>query len=130
MSYFTNDCGLATVMFESDLIGGGSVNAFLAGKHFNQCKRLHVLVALALQMQQFDFVLQTKAIILTENVKQFFTNTTEIPLTIENEDVLNIMNEYSKFEEEVLQGTYIYIQGAFQNKRDFFKIAIYSGAIF
>ena len=25
---------------------------------------------------------------------------------------------------------HIYIQGAFQNKRDFFKIAIYSGAIF
>ena len=23
-----------------------------------------------------------------------------------------------------------YVQGAFQNKRDFFKIAIYSGAIF
>ena len=93
-------------MVESDLVVGGFVNAFLARKHFNMCKGLHVVVTLALQMQQLDFFLQTKAIALTENFKPFFTNTTGIPVTIENEDVLNIMNEYSEFEEEVLQGTY------------------------
>lgn len=33
-----NDCGLSNIMVEINLLGGGSLNVFLEGKHFNKCK--------------------------------------------------------------------------------------------
>uniref|UniRef100_A0ABD2W9U6 Uncharacterized protein n=1 Tax=Trichogramma kaykai TaxID=54128 RepID=A0ABD2W9U6_9HYME len=47
---FISDCGLATILVESYLLGSGSINGFLSGKNFNKCKRLHILMSLRLEI--------------------------------------------------------------------------------
>ncbi|GFW88475.1 uncharacterized protein TNCV_3552451 [Trichonephila clavipes] len=51
---FINEWGLSHMMIESNIIASGSVNGLVEGKHFNRCKRLHLLMALGLQMLHFD----------------------------------------------------------------------------
>ncbi|GFX71541.1 uncharacterized protein TNCV_2695291 [Trichonephila clavipes] len=70
---FINECGLSHMMIESSIIASvcGSVNGLVEGKHFNRCKRLHLLMALGLQMLHFDYVLKMDNIeynFLKENV--------------------------------------------------------------
>ncbi|GFW87857.1 uncharacterized protein TNCV_1359611 [Trichonephila clavipes] len=66
MSYFKaigkviNDCGLTTIMVESEMLASGSVSSFIEGKHFNRCKRLHPIVALGLQIMHFRSFLTSK----------------------------------------------------------------------
>ena len=37
--------GAAHILIESGALTKGSINAFLTGKHYNQCRRMHVLLA-------------------------------------------------------------------------------------
>ena len=59
LSYFKaigkiiSDCGLSTIMVESEMLASGSVSSFIDGKHFNRCKRLHPIVVLGLQVLHF-----------------------------------------------------------------------------
>lgn len=50
---FINNCGLTNIMVKSQMLANGSVNSFIAGKHFNRCKRLHPIISLALQILHF-----------------------------------------------------------------------------
>lgn len=36
---YTDMCGIAEVLVESELLAEGSVNGFITRKHFNSCKR-------------------------------------------------------------------------------------------
>ncbi|KAL7290467.1 hypothetical protein TKK_0016155 [Trichogramma kaykai] len=75
---FISDCGLATILVESYLLGSGSINGFLSGKNFNKCKRLHILMSLRLEIAiiQNDFTLQ------------------------------NILEEFKTFKKQTLEGSY------------------------
>lgn len=62
------------------------------------------MVALGLHMAKFDFFQQVKGIEANENVKKFVTDSEQIPVDIENEDVINVMKEFCEFEQEVIEG--------------------------
>lgn len=55
-----NDCSLSNIMVELNLLGGGSLNGFLEGKHFNRSKRIHTLIALGIEMLYFKSFLEIK----------------------------------------------------------------------
>lgn len=55
---FISGCGLMTIAVDSKIIANGSVDAFLQGKHFNRCKRLHPLMAIGLEILYFEFFLK------------------------------------------------------------------------
>ena len=47
------DSGGANMLTEADVLATGSLNGFLTGKHFNRCKRLHPILALAFEILHF-----------------------------------------------------------------------------
>lgn len=51
---FTDISEIPTIMINSDLLASGFINAFLEGKYFNRCKRLHPIVSLAIEMLHFE----------------------------------------------------------------------------
>lgn len=50
---FIGSSGIPTLMVESGLIAEGSVRGFLAGTHFNRCKRIHPAAALSFKILHF-----------------------------------------------------------------------------
>lgn len=52
-------CGIPKLFTSAGLIAEGSLNAVMKGKHFNRCKRLHSVGALALKMLHFEQFLQS-----------------------------------------------------------------------
>ena len=47
------DSGEPQVLTDVGVLASGSLNGFLSGRHYNRCKRIHVLLSLALQMLHF-----------------------------------------------------------------------------
>ena len=43
LGYFISDSGLPYVLLNSEILGTGSLNGFLKGKHYNRCERIHTL---------------------------------------------------------------------------------------
>lgn len=104
---FIDGCGLTNVLVEAGLIGTGYVATFLSGKHFNRCKRLHILCMLCLQMQEFKYFLEKKNIKVDESVQEYLQTLQKKPLhnlLINNEIIDEILLEFKGFKEEVLTG--------------------------
>lgn len=53
------ESGGTDMLTETGVFAPGSLNGFLTGKHFNRCKRLHPLLALAFESLHFKAFLQT-----------------------------------------------------------------------
>lgn len=104
---FIANSGLTNVMVDSGIIADGSINGFLAGKHFNRCKRLHPLVALALRMILFRRFLHKNGIELSEQTIQYFVGfrkkTYENP-KIEDDVIKKLINDYDAFEQGAYEG--------------------------
>lgn len=104
---FIKGCGLTTVMVEAQLIGSGSIKNFLSGKIFNRCKRLHILLSLCFQIEEFKMFLETKNVSMTENVALFLTEYQKNPnstVLTDNEEICSLITQFQKFHEEVLEG--------------------------
>ena len=54
-----SNSGGPEMLTESEVLATGSLNGFLTGKHFNRCKRLHPILALALEMLHFSSFLNS-----------------------------------------------------------------------
>ena len=54
-----SESGGPEMLTESDALAPGSLNGFLKGKHFNRCKRLHPILALAFEILHFLAFLET-----------------------------------------------------------------------
>ena len=50
LGYILDSSGAAEALCNSDVLASGSIRGFLSGKHFNRCKRLHPLLATAIQI--------------------------------------------------------------------------------
>lgn len=59
---FIDNCGIANIMVDAEMLASGSVSGVIAGKHFNRCKRLHPMVALAFKILHFE------SFIIEENI--------------------------------------------------------------
>lgn len=51
---YIDSSGLVEMLVQAEVLAGGSTNSFLDSKHFNRCKRLHPLIAAALQILHFE----------------------------------------------------------------------------
>jgi hypothetical protein len=52
--YLLDGSGGPELLVEQDVLASGSLSGFLLGKHYNRCKRLHPLLALAFQILHFQ----------------------------------------------------------------------------
>lgn len=109
---FIDDCGFTYMMVESNLLAGGSVNGFLTGKHFNRCRKLHPIAALAIQILHFDSFINSckpeisdNLMILIDSLKSkkidasFFDN-------VAHGELNDLIEKYEKNVEETLKGQY------------------------
>ena len=115
MSYFKaigkdiNDCGLSTIMVESEMLASGSVSSFIEGKHFNRCKRLHPMMALGLQIMHFRSFLTHKNIQISEDIIEEIERLQSCQthsFFIHNESLKEICNDYAIYEQQTLNGEY------------------------
>ncbi|GFX58424.1 hypothetical protein TNCV_320061 [Trichonephila clavipes] len=113
MSYFKaigkviNDCGLTTIMVESEMLASGSVSSFIEGKHFNRCKRLHPIVALGLQIMHFRFFLTSKNIQISAEIEDEIKRLQSCQSSsffIHNRSLKELCNDYAIYEQQTLNG--------------------------
>ena len=58
VGYLIDSSGGPEILVDADVLASGSLTGFLKGKHFNRCKRLHLLFATALQVLHFKNFLE------------------------------------------------------------------------
>ncbi|GFU19317.1 uncharacterized protein TNCV_3032401 [Trichonephila clavipes] len=98
-------------MIESNIIASGSVNDLVEGKHFNRCKRLHLLMALGLKMLHFDhFFDNIEYNFLKEQViddllhyQEVIDSHSSMPIELPNNVLSRVLSAYKKFVEETKQ---------------------------
>ncbi|KYQ59961.1 hypothetical protein ALC60_00998 [Trachymyrmex zeteki] len=104
---FINNCGISTVMINSDLFASGSVNGFLEGKHFNRCKRLHSIIYLAINILHFENFAALENIEITDQVKEYLQDLikhrSERP-TVQNRELENLFDKYDDYKQKTLHG--------------------------
>lgn len=103
---FIIDCGLSEIMIESELLASGSMNGFIAGKHFNRCKRLHPLMALGLKILHFRSFLEQEKIKITEEI---LSDLMEFQIkkestSIENQELTEMLQKYITNQEATTNG--------------------------
>ncbi|KAG8177889.1 hypothetical protein JTE90_001720 [Oedothorax gibbosus] len=102
------DCGLTNVMVQSDLLASGSVNGFLEGKHFNRCKRLHPLVAVGLELLHFNSFLESKNVVVTEEMVKEISQmgTSSQSFKINDEELYELIHNYNIYKQQTLNGEF------------------------
>lgn len=113
---FIDSSGLPKLMVESGLLAEGSVREFLAGSHFNRCKRLHPVAALSLKIlhfKQFLLTYEKNALgepldlselidILERDAINFGTTDVAMP------ELAKFLERYQIFTKETLSGSHGY----------------------
>ena len=103
---FIDNCGLANIMLNEELLANGSVNGFISGKHFNRCKRLHPMIALALKMLHFESFLQHENINLPDKFKNYlvqFLKTRTVEPTIQLTGLMELLERYEQFKKKYFE---------------------------
>ena len=62
LGYIIESSGCTDVLCSAEVLAQGSVRSFIAGKHFNRCRRIHPLFALSLQILHFKQFLRRSGI--------------------------------------------------------------------
>lgn len=104
---FIEDCGLSNIMIECELITNGSVPGFIGGKNYNRCKRLHSLVALALQQLHFEAFLENKQLAVGESVLEYFTTFLahkDLSPQVQHPETQRLIQCYEEYIEDTLDG--------------------------
>lgn len=53
LGYFLEPSGAGNILCASGVLAPGSTNGFMSGKHFKRYKRIHILLAIAMQILHF-----------------------------------------------------------------------------
>lgn len=104
---FIDGSGITNVMVDTELLANGSVNGFITGKHFNRCKRLHPLIALALQILHSEAYLEDKNIQMSDTLRDYlirFKSGERDNVAIENGEMLDLVRKYEEHETMSLNG--------------------------
>ena len=107
---YIDGSGLIDILSQAEILAEGSVTGFIEGKHFNRCKRIHVLLSRALQAVHFkEFLNEHEDILFDEKIideLQFIqNNSTEMHESLKLKSELeNILNQYQEFLKLTLAG--------------------------
>ena len=109
LGYILESSGTVEALCHSNVLASGSVKCFLSGKHFNHCKRLHPLLATAIQILHFQKFTEEYGPV-SQEFKELLTSFSEYPsqdsLTglLENEVCVSLLERYSTYCEKTRQG--------------------------
>nr|CAH7766651.1 unnamed protein product [Callosobruchus chinensis] len=121
-------------MINAELIASGSINGFIGGKHFNRCKKLFTICALALRLLLIDRYFVENKIDDCSNIKQYLLqfavpqNKQAFP-KIDDHSTLLHLEDYNNFEECVYEGQYGFTAHYYANaNKVFFSLNLFNYA--
>lgn len=108
---FFEESGGPYILAESGVLAQGSLHGFLAGKHYNRCKRLHSLFAAALEILLFeaflkkmddeDMVEEVSHVLSTISESGEFSSMETYPAVL-----MEMFEKYQAYYEEMEEGKY------------------------
>ena len=102
---FIADSGGPAVLISSEAIAGGSVKGFLTGKHYNRCKRIHPILAAAMESLLIrEFLSQSGNIDLQHDTKN---------------EIFNIHNDLSPMHGDVLSKELSELIESYENFKEY-----------
>ena len=78
---------------ESGVLGKGSLNAFLSGKHYNQARRMHVLLATTMKIKHIELFVQL------ENANDTYKHIVETLKNVQTSPSPESMNDVEQTDE-------------------------------
>lgn len=110
LGYIIESSGCTDVLCSAEVLAQGSVRGFIAGKHFNRCRRIHPLFALSLQILHFKQFLRRSGISeeYVALLNSFATNQSPQSLStlLESPVICNLLEKYSDFCNQTRQGNH------------------------
>ena len=108
MAYFgshgsiLDSSGGPEILFNAEILATGSMQGFISGKHFNCCKRIHPLFALALQILHFQQFLEkmgdlSQECVLLLNDFAKAPSPTSFSTLLGPRAILKLLDEYDEF---------------------------------
>lgn len=97
---YIEDCGLSDILIDSGILGSGSINSFLTGKHFNRCKRLHSIIVLDGEGVEFLQNFQNASNTANSNDSDDVISYRKV----DNKKLLDLLDKYENFRNKILQG--------------------------
>lgn len=104
---FIENCGITNILVNANVLAQGSVNSFIAGKHYNRCRRLYPLISLALNILHFKRFAEEEDITLSDHISDYlslFIESKSAEPRINDEDLLDLYTTYNEFRERTLEG--------------------------
>lgn len=74
---FIDGSGVADILVHSEVLAEGLVNGFIDGKHFNRCKRIHLLLSGAIQTLHFEQFCLENEVHIEEDLHRIHDNPIE-----------------------------------------------------
>ena len=110
LGYIIESSGCTDVLCSAEVLAQGSVRSFIAGKHFNRCRRIHPLFALSLHILHFKQFLGRSGISeeYVALLNSFATNQSPQSLStlLESPVICNLLEKYSDFCNQTRQGNH------------------------
>ena len=109
LGYILDSSGGIEVLSNSEVLASGSVSGFLSGKHYNRCKRLHPLLATAVQILHFQRFTEEHGPV-SDELRQLLIAFSKAPsqeaLTclLENEVCNSLLDMYTTYCEKTRKG--------------------------
>lgn len=109
LGFFLADSGGPQILTDTGVLAAGSLNGFISGRHYNRCKRLHALLALAIQILHFKFFLADHGDLPESFMKQLHQLHDEpSPESLEKFEsstvYMEVMTKYGEFVEKSRSG--------------------------
>lgn len=109
LGYILQSSGGADVLSTAGVLASGSVRGFIGGKHFNRCKRIHPLFALALQVLHFRQFLQTHGVLSDEciallNAFSKAPSPESLSKLLETATIAALLDSYERFCDQTRHG--------------------------
>ena len=110
MGYFISGSGLPDILLSSEILGTGSLNGFLKGKHYNCCERIYTLLYAALSdlhIQRFKNDSYSDGKLpgeVSEILLSFSQNPREIIEGVSNPQLVKLVKKYETYCEDTRAG--------------------------